>query len=810
MKKKVTAPLSYDPGKGRPKEHLAYLNWQEMQQLQRLNGGNMERGPRGLPSFPPADARGSSSRSSSSPSRSSGGGGRDSGQAASRSSGSYGGGGRDTGGRGNVGMGKAPSSSRASSGSYGGGGRDTGGKGNVGMGRAPSAAKTPIYGGGGRDMGRGRSISTVPSTAGVRSIASAVKPSRTSVYSSMNLRGPLGPDGSPIPQVTTYATNFQTAQMMRSMYPDVAKKYTQGQIVGALEKISSALPGEADVAKYGPGPMTDLGRVSLNQIVGGFSPKEAVAALDTTGIRKKTKGLEVPGPNSLGMTENWKDKQSGLSYKNMAARSIQDALLQRNVSPEAMNASNFVAAGSKPVPGTKKIGDPVRGTQFLHDPNWGNRIASRNLSASGILGQTDQTIAQGATPSRRSVGSASAAEEVTRRDFAQRQLRGLESDPVIKRELKNALAQSMWDTRISDATRMAQKLSPKGAFGEVVPQGNLAGFRTLEQQAGIPKQFTRIKDPSSSYHTWGLAVDVVPERLPGETQRQYDLRVGEVNREIAGNITDPAVTWGGSWKNFVDPGHFQYGRGPVTASVEKYGANVADAGVRPSTMLAGLSPVAVPAGAPPPRPTTGYPGGRPASAEPSVASVSPSQIGSPEFQPYGMTVDQEKIVKQRLGPAKIAIRGGTGLAGVAVPFAGLAGGFLARGYEKNVERRVNEYVAASPSERAAMEAKDPAIIGWARAIGIQPQNDYSVYQAWAQERGLRSPEESRGNQQDVQYAGGIGALPSATTPVGTSEQTGSRPYEYYQWDVGVNIPSPGDPNYTSYQEYLRRRAQAQA
>jgi hypothetical protein len=52
-KKKVTAPLSYDPGKGRPKEYLAYLNWQEMQALQRLNGGNMERGPMGLPSFPP-------------------------------------------------------------------------------------------------------------------------------------------------------------------------------------------------------------------------------------------------------------------------------------------------------------------------------------------------------------------------------------------------------------------------------------------------------------------------------------------------------------------------------------------------------------------------------------------------------------------------------------------------------------------------------------------------------------------------------------------------------------------------------------
>ncbi len=52
-KKKVTAPLSYDPGKGRPKEYLAYLNWQEMQALRRLNGNNMERGPMGLPSFPP-------------------------------------------------------------------------------------------------------------------------------------------------------------------------------------------------------------------------------------------------------------------------------------------------------------------------------------------------------------------------------------------------------------------------------------------------------------------------------------------------------------------------------------------------------------------------------------------------------------------------------------------------------------------------------------------------------------------------------------------------------------------------------------
>lgn len=69
IEKSVKAPLTYNPGKGRPKEHLAYLNKGEMKALRLLNGNNMERGPGGLPSFPPADARGSSSKASSSTSK---------------------------------------------------------------------------------------------------------------------------------------------------------------------------------------------------------------------------------------------------------------------------------------------------------------------------------------------------------------------------------------------------------------------------------------------------------------------------------------------------------------------------------------------------------------------------------------------------------------------------------------------------------------------------------------------------------------------------------------------------------------------
>ena len=65
MANKITAPHSYDPGKGRPKEYLAYLNEREMAYLRSINGNNMERGPRGLPSFPPEDAVGSSSKAGS-------------------------------------------------------------------------------------------------------------------------------------------------------------------------------------------------------------------------------------------------------------------------------------------------------------------------------------------------------------------------------------------------------------------------------------------------------------------------------------------------------------------------------------------------------------------------------------------------------------------------------------------------------------------------------------------------------------------------------------------------------------------------
>ena len=108
MAKKITAPHSYDPGKGRPKEYLAYLNEREMAYLRSINGNNMERGPRGLPSFPPEDAVGSSSKAGSTKSTTSSGAGRDS----SRGLGQ---------GAGGSAIGRGPSGSSPSGGNLGGG-----------------------------------------------------------------------------------------------------------------------------------------------------------------------------------------------------------------------------------------------------------------------------------------------------------------------------------------------------------------------------------------------------------------------------------------------------------------------------------------------------------------------------------------------------------------------------------------------------------------------------------------------------------------------------------------------------------------
>ena len=153
MAKKITAPHSYDPGKGRPKEYLAYLNEREMAYLRSINGNNMERGPRGLPSFPPKDAIGSSSNAPSKSPASSG-----VGRESSRGLGQ---------GAGGAAVGRGPSGgSPSGGGNLGGGGKGPGGP--SGPNSSPSRSGSPSAGGGGKGPGGPSGPNSAPSgTRGV-------------------------------------------------------------------------------------------------------------------------------------------------------------------------------------------------------------------------------------------------------------------------------------------------------------------------------------------------------------------------------------------------------------------------------------------------------------------------------------------------------------------------------------------------------------------------------------------------------------------------------------------------------------------
>lgn len=160
MAKKITAPHSYDPGKGRPKEYLAYLNQREMDYLRSINGNNMERGPRGLPSFPPEDAVGSSSKAGS---RGPGGpSGPNSGPSRSTTSG---GGGKGPGGP--SGPNSSPSRSTGGGGNLGGGGKGPGGP--SGPNSSPSRSGGPSTSGGGN---KGPGGPSGPNSSPSRSISS--------------------------------------------------------------------------------------------------------------------------------------------------------------------------------------------------------------------------------------------------------------------------------------------------------------------------------------------------------------------------------------------------------------------------------------------------------------------------------------------------------------------------------------------------------------------------------------------------------------------------------------------------------------
>lgn len=86
----------------------------------------------------------------------------------------------------------------------------------------------------------------------------------------------------------------------------------------------------------------------------------------------------------------------------------------------------------------------------------------------------------------------------------------------------------------------------------------VSAIRTMEEQEKIyaqgriaPGPIVTKAPPGSSYHNWGLAVDIAPLLPSGEVDYKYD-QGRWVN--IASQFN---ITWGGSWTGFKDLDHWE-------------------------------------------------------------------------------------------------------------------------------------------------------------------------------------------------------------------------------------------------------------
>jgi hypothetical protein len=194
-------------------------------------------------------------------------------------------------------------------------------------------------------------------------------------------------------------------------------------------------------------------------------------------------------------------------------------------------------------------------------------------------------------------------------------------------------------------------------------------------------------------------------------------------------------------------------------------------------------------------------------------SASPSQESAPPSQDFTITEEAElaqDAARKRAGQ----VRKGTQvvLNSVAAPLGTVVGEGL-KALDARTQKLVDAYQVAGMSERKVMEEKYPNLIARANEMGINSYYGMDRYNSWAEKSGLRGAPDRRGGGENSgilsltrQPKGDETTTPEPEAP---STSSGSRPDIYYMWDLGINIPSPGDPNYTQYQTYLAERLAAQ-
>jgi len=729
MKKKVTAPLSYDPGNGRPKEHLAYLNWQEMQQLRRLNGDNMERGPRGLPSFPPADAIGSSSRATSSKTSGSRGPGGGSLSAPSRT---------------------APSSGRGFQDSRGGGGgRDSGARGNVGMGKAPSGSKTPGYGGGGRDAGR-----------------AAPKPSSLGKATSGVGRGISKEEAARIvSRLDEMSKRLEREQKaIFANRPDyLARGKIQDRVISAAEGqpyrmstptvYTSAPPRVTPAPTFSVNAMTtDLGRLQR-----GMRDRISQEAFIQAGY--------MPGFKSLGDIER--------------DRKISAAVGQ----PYGMKTPISPARG-QPY-GVKSPISPARGQPY------GMNLPPSNVPSTEISAKTIP-VKKDISDISKLTDEYSLASGMSFRGFPTIGAGQVEQRPTLA------------------GTSSVIPRTPEDHMTSVLGTSYAQRWYPGEQMFRTPQEISR---DIAGYSSAGIDAlgrsKIYSDRIPSDSSAPVSpsAQVPNANVTVLQKAREPLRPFYAGASEGLPPG---YSDRYLNKQADTSGETVLQVEDVPiESEFATKEEV---------KEAAKKAGFRPSVYESEDFLSDPNRLGMMAESPEDISpTDMAKLVSRAYGENYLTRSEKDRLAASRIAQAAMKLNPLARlavfGAEKVIKPENVKAFLARPS----YEQEELYRLGreMDERYGRREPGQTASLTQYAQDSGGQygGPDLGRGDR-----GGGIGGLPDRgrgpssgtgqTAPPAT--QASGRPYIYYQWDVGVNIPSPGDPDYTNYQEYLRRRAQAQA
>ena len=711
MTKKVKAPLTYNPGKGRPKEHLAYLNYQEMQALKRLNGNNQERGPKGLPSFPPADAAGSSSKASSSKSstsKSTGGkmgssssqsGGVSKGSAAGKDSGAgrSGGGGSGGGPR----SGAAGTRSPTSGGATGSGkgpsmSKDTGGKspsprsGLSGTRSPTSGSKLSSSGqkpGGIADLGGGkRATGDTPGTK----IKGAIQTVKDQTY--VTAPRYKQPQAERMANPTAVPTMERTVNERLNM----AEANRQRQ---AAQIARVAREGVFGAPAYGGGYNPATGRYDAR-------PTAAQRAQSPVGMDPSIAGRLAQA------NKNYATVQSG-PYVSRVYRDpdIKSPTLGETISGYASRVADAVFG-----PETQKYADQY--SQSFTD--FGNRFSKMVDTMKPQVSPVDQDYQN----------FAKAMSPYTTGDIAIRNAMTVDKNISMADEYDRVAAeQGILSANEARKIGASASTKPKQIVDRITP----SGVRSPSLEGARPYDI-RVTEPPAT----GI-----------------DLRAPAKTRSIAQGTVEPM--------GYNQPGE-------KVLAVE----NVPEAGI------AALGPM------------QDYP-----------------KYVSPEVQADMARID--KLNRAGVRVAKQAPVVGN-VAKILDAGRKLITGKSTTEFDADLKR---QYMQSSPEQQAALETKYPNLTKFANDAGVGSQLPMSNYQSWAQKSGLTGSGTSLGGSD----RGGIASLTVPTDTVapaptqsttGTTQMGGPRPYIHFQWDLGLNVPKPTDPNYPDYHKYLASRTASAA